>query len=76
MKSGKCPMCNSTEVYTNPESEFRASGDIVELSDMNNGLQIYLVPYICMKCGFAAMFVDDMDEIRDLTEQKGWRRVK
>ena len=69
-------MCNSTEVYTNPESEFRASGSLVELSDIDNELQIDLIPYVCMKCGFVAMFVNDMDQIKDLPDQQGWERAK
>ncbi|NOT04457.1 MAG: hypothetical protein HOP27_07635 [Anaerolineales bacterium] len=76
MKSGKCPMCNSNEVYSNSESEFRASGDIVQLSDIDNELQIYLIPYICTNCGFAAMFVADMDDVKDLPETDGWKKVK
>ena len=76
MKNGKCPMCNLSEVYSNPEAEFRASGDLVQLSDIDNELQIYLIPYICMNCGFAAMFVQDMDEIKDLPETEGWEKVK
>jgi len=31
MKDGVCPMCKSTEVYTNDDSTFRASGQIVKL---------------------------------------------
>ena len=76
MKNGKCPMCNSNQVYTNSESEFRASGDLVELSDIDNDLQIYLIPYVCIRCGFAAMFVADVDEIKNLPDEKGWEKVE
>ncbi len=76
MKNGKCPMCNSNEVYSNSESEFRASGDMVQLSDVDNELQIYLIPYICTNCGFTAMFVADMDDVKDLPEMNGWEKVK
>jgi hypothetical protein len=75
MKNGKCPMCNSTEVYTNTESEFVADGDSVELYDIDNDLRIYLTPYVCVKCGFVAMFTDDADEIADLPDEIGWKRV-
>ena len=76
MKNGKCPMCNSTEVYTNSESEFMASSDSVDLHDIDNELRIYLTPYVCIKCGFVAMFADDMDEIKNLPDEKGWERAK
>lgn len=76
MKNGKCPMCNSNEVYSNSDSEFRASGDLVSLTDIDNEIEIDLIPYICTNCGFAAMFVANPDDIKDLPETNGWEQVK
>ncbi len=73
MKNGRCPMCNSSEVYSNPKSEFRAGTDFVDLEDDKN--EIYLTAYVCKDCGFAAMFVEDLDDIKDLPKMKGWKRV-
>jgi hypothetical protein len=33
MKNGCCPMCQSTDVYTNPSVNFRANGSYVALED-------------------------------------------
>ena len=68
-------MCNSTEVYTNTESEFVVDGDSVELYDLDNDLKISLTPYVCVKCGFVAIFAEDADEIADLPDEIGWKRV-
>ena len=81
MKNGKCPMCNSTEIYTNSGAEFTGSPDEVEtlavgLHDIENDLQIYLIPYICIKCGFTAMYASDMPVIEGLPDTDGWERVK
>ena len=73
MKNGRCPMCNSTEVYSNPKAELRASTYLVELEDEEN--EIYLVAYVCKDCGFTAMFVEDLTDIKDLPKMKGWKRV-
>lgn len=76
MKNGKCPICNASDVYTNSESEFRASGSLLTLTDIDNELEIDLAPYICIKCGFAAMFVPDLDQLRELPQMQNWERVK
>lgn len=81
MKNGKCPMCSSTKVYSNPETEFTGSPDevetnAVELYDVNNDFHIYLTSYICVECGFIAMFAHDLDEIKDIPDMDGWKRVK
>ena len=82
MKNGKCPMCGSTEVYKNSEAEvfFTDSPDEPEapevgLYDGNNELTVYLIPYICVKCGFTAMYVHDPKEIKDIPDLDGWDKV-
>jgi len=77
MKNGKCPMCNSTDVYANQTVNFRASGQIVDLEDDdgNDELGTEFVPYICMNCGFTALYVEDLDDVKDLPKMKGWKRV-
>ena len=78
MKDGKCPMCNSTEVYANHSVNFRASGQIVDLEDEGgeDELEATFIPYICKNCGFTAMYVEDMDDIKGLPKIKGWKKAR
>lgn len=71
MKNGHCPMCNSTEVYCNSTVNFRAGGSLVDLED-----ETYFIPYVCFHCGFTALYVENMDDLRDMSEEEGWCRVK
>lgn len=78
MKNGHCPMCNSNEVYTNPSTRFFSSSARVRLVDDNgapNPSSIAFVPYICMNCGFTAMYVEHMNDIKDLPKTKGWEKA-
>ncbi len=77
MKNGKCPMGNATEVYANVSVLFRASGQIVDIEDDdgNDVLEAGLIPYICTNCGFTAMYLEDMEDIKDLPKKKGWKKV-
>ncbi len=77
MRDGHCPMCNSTEVYSNKSINFRASGQLLDLEDEDGiaDLEAYFIPYICMGCGFTALYVEDLNEISDLPQTKGWKKV-
>ncbi len=70
MKDGHCPMCNSNEVYANPTVNFRAGGELIDLED-----ETYFVPYVCVKCGFTALYVESMDDVQALPTTEGWRKV-
>ncbi len=76
MKNGKCPMCNSTAVYTNSHALLRASGNSLQLIEPYSELNTYLTPYVCVQCGFVAMFVEAIDQLKDLPDGKGWEQVK
>jgi hypothetical protein len=79
MKDGRCPMCNSSEVYANPTVRFFSSNAMVYLKDENGDPNPRtgpaFVPYICMNCGFTAMYVQDMEAIKDLPKTKGWNKT-
>jgi len=57
---------------------FRASGQIVDLEDEdgNDDLGADFIPYICTGCGFTAMYVEDLGDIKDLPKTNGWKKVK
>jgi predicted nucleic-acid-binding Zn-ribbon protein len=77
MKNGCCPMCQSTDIYTNPTVNFRASGSYVDLEDHSGreDLGITFIPYLCLRCGFTAMYVESLDELEDLPKTEGWKKV-
>jgi predicted nucleic-acid-binding Zn-ribbon protein len=79
MKDGHCPMCKSSEVYSNPYIRFYGSNTRVYLmaEDRNTkaDVQAHFTPYICMGCGFTAMYVNDMNDIKDLPKLEGWKKV-
>jgi predicted nucleic-acid-binding Zn-ribbon protein len=78
MKDGHCPMCKSTEIYKNGTLSFRASGQSLELEneDGDDKLGFEFAPYICLNCGFAALYVDFPDDLSVLRKTKGWEKVE
>ena len=77
MKNGHCPMCSSSEVYAGQAVRFFSSNAKVYLRDENGteNPRAAFVPYICMDCGFTAMYVQDMEAIKDLPKAKGWQKA-
>ncbi len=70
MNDMHCPMCNSNEIYVNPEAVFRAGPQFVDLDDSAN-----LTPWVCANCGFTAMFVASREELEQVLKEKGWKRL-
>ena len=79
MKDGRCPMCNSTEVYANHTVRFFSSNSKVYLRDENGNPNPKtgpaFVPYICINCGYSAMYVQEMEAITGLPTTTGWEKV-
>jgi predicted nucleic-acid-binding Zn-ribbon protein len=73
MKDGHCPMCNSSEVYTNQVVKFYGSNTKVYL--MDDGRKFDIQAHFCMNCGFTAIYVQDMETIKDLPKTAGWTKV-
>jgi len=79
MKDGHCSICNSSEVYANPAVKFYGSNNKVYLMEDNRDpsadVSAHFIPYICMSCGFTAMYVDDLNNLKDLPKKKGWAKA-
>jgi len=77
MKNGKCPMCDSTEVYVNRSVRFFASNTKVNLRDESGNIEAGagFVPYICASCGFSALYVKEMSDIQALPGKAGWEKA-
>lgn len=69
-------MCNSNEVYTNPRVIFFASNNHLRLRDDDGNMlpQASFIPYICKNCGFTAMYMEKMGDVKDMLG-KGWEKV-
>jgi predicted Zn-ribbon and HTH transcriptional regulator len=78
MKDGRCPMCASDNVYENPELTYSTEGKELSLSDDMGREKIVFsfIPYVCMSCGYVAMYISDLNDIKDLPIIKGWKKVK
>jgi hypothetical protein len=78
MKDGRCPMCASDNVYENPELTYSTDGKELSLSDDMGREKIVFsfIPYVCMSCGYVAMYISDLNDIKDLPIIKGWKKVK
>jgi len=48
-KSGQCPKCNSTEVYTNEKAKGHGHRSILMVSIFSSA---QINAYICLNCGF------------------------
>jgi predicted nucleic-acid-binding Zn-ribbon protein len=76
MKDGKCPMCNSSEVYTNKSVNFSVVGDNeITVDDGETEETVLFIPHICKNCGFTAWYAQDMDVIKDMLSHKGWKKA-
>jgi predicted nucleic-acid-binding Zn-ribbon protein len=77
MKDGKCPMCGSSEVYENHATEFLASNNNVRLKDDHGNIvpSTTFIPYICVNCGFTAMYAKDMEALKELPKAEGWKKA-
>ncbi len=77
MKDGHCPMCRSNDVYAGRAVRFFSSNAKVQLVDENHfpNPPTAFTPYICLQCGFTAMYAMDMEAIMNLPNAKGWEKV-
>jgi len=75
LKSGNCPKCNSTEIYTTSGTTKRGERIIIPVT----GSKFFLLEiYICTDCGHFEEFVPDK-ELEDKTFinkiKESWKKV-
>ncbi len=73
----ECPMCKSSEVYTTTEFKFMSSNAALYVrGEMANIVpQTPFVPYICLSCGFTALYAKDMAALKEIPNTKGWEKA-
>ena len=91
MKSGKCPKCNSTEIFASYGKSSLDSGlstgdgqPLLRLRTAKSGLfgddykMLEMETYVCRACGYVEMFVDDASRERlqaVALDTKRWLKV-
>ena len=88
MKSGKCPKCNSTEIFASYGKSSLDSGmstgdgqPLLRLRTAKSGLfgddfkMLYLETYVCRVCGCVEQYVHDLDALGKIDACANWRRV-
>jgi uncharacterized Zn finger protein len=58
IKTGKCPVCSSNEVYDNNGKS--KNGDRA-FTWVHGGSYLHIITYVCMNCGYFKEFLDDAD---------------
>lgn len=70
MKNGKCPKCNSSNVYFKPYALDKVTLD---------GRNVEYVDYVCTDCGYFETYITDknmLSKIPKLAEKVGdWKRA-
>jgi predicted nucleic-acid-binding Zn-ribbon protein len=76
LKSGTCPKCGSSEVYTTKDTPKR--GERMQLV-VSSATWIFLDTYYCTNCGCFEEYVNDADVKDQKTIEKikeKWKKVK
>ena len=76
LKSGKCPKCASTEVYTDNEATKRGERMIIPVTSWR---RIFLDSYICVSCGYIEEWIPEKelkDEKLISKVRENWVKVK
>jgi len=67
MKTGKCPKCNSREIYKNTSISQRSNLTV------NFFKQVKLTDYVCPQCGYTEVYVKKNEDLKKIREK--WQRV-
>jgi predicted RNA-binding Zn-ribbon protein involved in translation (DUF1610 family) len=72
LRSGKCPMCGSSEIYENTETA--KNGDSGQVAAGKWGTsKLTLIRYLCVDCGYVESYVDNPKDREKAL--KHWRPV-
>jgi predicted nucleic-acid-binding Zn-ribbon protein len=78
MKDGKCPKCNSTQVFRGAPATLAAGEGKVHLENFKTGSNLMLDSYVCANCGYVEMYVTEASKSKlpDLAkDEKFWRSL-
>lgn len=72
MKSGICPICSSSEIYSGADVQFKSGRNNVipvtlwDFAEMDN--------YVCVECGYVESYIADRSRLNKIKEK--WPKVK
>ena len=75
-KTGICPKCNASEIYTNSKEKPRGERSSIPLSAWASYLTV--TTYICLECGFVEEYITPNDLLNEKKIEKirtTWRKV-
>ena len=86
MKNGICPKCKAEEVYAARVRTGLEHGLIVDKSTPLLNLYkdeswwpdlalLYLDYFVCRKCGYLEMFVQDIEQLEKIEDSTNWIKV-
>ncbi len=70
MKSGKCPKCGSTDIYSNKNRSIKAGHRLLDFSGLKN---IMSETFVCGNCGFVEDYVNDDNHLEKIKSK--WTKV-
>ena len=73
MKTGKCPKCNSKEIYKRPTFSPPSNFAIGNLA-LGFFSQLRFHIYICTRCGYLEAYITDSEDLKEI--KKKWQRVE
>jgi predicted nucleic-acid-binding Zn-ribbon protein len=71
-KTGKCPKCGSTEIYTDGKDVKRSERNIITVTSF---MRVFLNTYICTSCGYVEEYAENVDEKKLEKIKEKWRKV-
>lgn len=71
-KTGKCPKCGNTEVYTDGKNVNRSERNIITVSAFT---RVFLNTYICTSCGYVEEYAEKIGEKKLEKIKEKWRRM-
>ena len=76
MKNGKCPNCDSTEIYQSDFAPLQAGGSLLGLYNPA-GNDLKLQAHLCANCGHIEIGVAEVSrqKITDLVKTEKWKKV-
>jgi predicted nucleic-acid-binding Zn-ribbon protein len=82
MKKGKCPKCQSKEIYIRSDSGLRTRFDTYGVSTNAGGRIIQLFTFMCSACGYIELYSDDKTDDRKeysrlemLQKDNDWKKL-
>ena len=71
-KTGKCPKCGSTEIYTDAKQLKRGDRCIIPVTSWKT---LYLNTYLCTSCGFIEEYTEKIGEKELEKIKENWSRM-